>query len=265
MRYFIFLLLSCLSVFTQAESGKKFLSLDLCQDWMLAYFGDESSVVALSPIHTKYPSHLIDLQEKSWPSHNGSLEQIVSLAPSAILVGEYNALNLRQRLGQLGFNVVVFKHPNSLDAIETYQQEFLKALGLPVSNSIPKPERKWQERKERLLILGVNGIGTGKNTLEDELLTYAGWKNYLTEPGLVTLSLEKLVQDPPDAILFSAPQSRALANHFAEHPVLKKIVVETNWINSDYWRWMCPGPWTWDLIDSLANIAITPSQRVQHD
>lgn len=240
----------------RAEQPQRFLSLDLCQDWMLAYFSTPSAVIGLSPLHRVYPSDLINLPQGHWPSHKGSLEQIVSLAPSTIFVGQYNALQLRSRLIQLGFQVTVFDHPTSLDTIETYQQDFLQALGLPLSRLVPKPEKKFPSRNQRLLILGVNAIGTGKGTLEDELLTYAGWDNYITESGFITLSLEALILDPPDAILFSAPDSRALANQFSQHPVLKKVVVENNWIESDYWRWMCPGPWTWELIESLANIKL---------
>ena len=239
-----------------AEQPHRILSLDLCQDWMLAYFSTPSQVTGLSPFHRAYPSDLIDLAQVSWPFHEGSLEKIVSLAPSTIFVGQYNALQLRNRLIQLGFSVTVFNHPTSLDEIETYQKDFLHALGLPAYHFIPKPEKKFPPRHQRLLILGVNAIGTGKETLEDELLTYAGWDNYITEPGFITLSLESLVMDPPEAILFSAPESRALANQFMQHPVLKKIVVEQNWIESDYWRWMCPGPWTWDLIESLGNMRL---------
>ena len=69
--------------------------------------------------------------------------------------------------------------------------------------------------------------------------------------GYVQLDLERMAAHPPDAVLWAAPSSRALANRFAEHPVLKRVIPPSRWLTTDYWRWQCPGPWTWDLIRQL--------------
>jgi iron complex transport system substrate-binding protein len=29
---------------------------------------------------------------------------------------------------------------------------------------------------------------------------------------------------------------------------------ERQWLSTDYWRWQCPGPWTWGLIDQLRKL-----------
>ena len=100
-------------------------------------------------------------------------------------------------------------------------------------------------------MLGANGIGTGTATLEHEILSRAGWRNYLSAPGYQRLDLEQIVLDPPDAILWAAPEHRALANQFAEHAALRQSIPATRWLATDYWRWQCPGPWTWELIGQL--------------
>jgi iron complex transport system substrate-binding protein len=245
-------------------SHEKVLSLDLCVDWMLAFYADEKQVSALSPIHPKYPSPLLtqNTSAKHWATHDGSIEGIFKIAPHKVLVSQYNAWVLRNRLMQLGVNVIVFEHPESLDAIETYQQNFLREIGKPETLYVPKPPQKAARTDAaRLLVLEANGIGAGINTFEDSVLKYAGWNNYLTEQGHITLDLEKLILDPPEAILFSAPMSKALANQFSEHPALHKVIDAARWIESDYWRWMCPGPWTWDLIEQLHSIQLPPIDR----
>ena len=114
------------------------------------------------------------------------------------------------------------------------------------------PQRSSQAKAKRLLLLGSNGIGTGRDTFEHQIIEQAGWRNYLEASGHVALDLEQIAADPPDAILFAAAEHQALANRFAEHPVLRRSVPPTGWLTTDYWRWQCPGPWTWDLIKQLS-------------
>lgn len=228
---------------------QRILSLDLCLDWLVAHHADRQAVVALSPLHKRYPIDWIDAE---WPWHDGSLERIYALQPDVVLVGQYAAVMLRQRLQTLGVQVNVLPLPLTLQQVVEYEKQFLRYLQLPDTHAseVPAPLPR-PARAQRLLLLGSNGIGTGTGTLEDEILEHAGWTNYLTEPGYQRLDLEQIVSDPPDAILWAAPEHRALANQFAEHPALANAVPTERWLSTDYWRWQCPGPWTWDLIGQL--------------
>ena len=82
--------------------------------------------------------------------------------------------------------------------------------------------------------------------------TWIGWDNYVEQAGYVTLALEQLIADPPDAILWSAQTSPSLSGQFARHPLLRELLAESGRGHRDYWRWQCPGPWTLDLIQELA-------------
>ncbi|KGK43116.1 ABC transporter substrate-binding protein [Nitrincola sp. A-D6] len=234
-----------------AESSfpQRILSLDLCMDWILAYHVDRSRIAGLSPLHKRYP---LPLKLNDWPAHDGSLEQIYQLQPDLILVGEYNALLLRNRLQTLHLPVAVVSLPQSLEQIEDYERSILQLTGLPANLATPAPDEQLHDLPTpRLLLLGANGIGTGPGTFEDQILRQAGWSNYLTDQGYVSLDLEQLVSDPPDALLWAAPDSPSLANRFAEHPALAGRIPEQRWLMTDYWRWQCPGPWTWGLIEQL--------------
>jgi len=227
----------------------KILSLDLCSDWLLAKYADRSRVVALSPLLKQYPVEWIGSE---WPIHNGSLEQILQLKPDLVLSGEYNALLLRQRLIALDVRVEVLKLPRTLPEVVEYEQRFLSLIGLPASQaSQPPPVNQLSEQPARLLLLGANGVGTGQQTFEHDVIQRAGWSNYLESDGYSALDLEQLVSDPPDAVMWSAPKSPALANQFAKHPALRHAIPEKQWLNSSYWHWQCPGPWTRQLIDQL--------------
>ena len=233
---------------------ERIISLDLCVDWLLTYYADSSQVQALSPLQQRFP---LPVNNHTWPVHDGSLEQIVSLHPDLVLVGEFNALMLRSRLQRLGYQVEVLPLPRSLKEVQAYLDSFLSLIDVP--DALSGKGRSWLVLEEpvagpRLLLLGANGVGTGQQTFEDQILTQAGWQNYVTAIGYVRMDLEQLAMDPPDAILWSAPESAALANQFAQHPVLSLQIPESAWLTTDYWRWQCPGPWTYELIEQLTSL-----------
>lgn len=231
------------------EPLKRVVSLDLCTDWMLTTHAERSKVAALSPLSRRYPAPWLDT---GWPAHDGSLEQILQLKPDLVITGEYNALLLRSRLQALGVRVEILSLPKNLEEITAYEKRLLELLGLPSSRaSVPTSVADTPARHKRLLLLGPNGIGTGQKSFENDILERAGWTNYLHEEGQIRLDLEKIMLDPPDAVLWSASTGNALANQFAQHPVLKRAVPRERWLATDYWRWQCPGPWTWDLIRQL--------------
>jgi len=257
----IFILLLALSIQSQAakvEASKpieKILSLDLCTDWMLATYADPSQVLALSPLLDQYP---VDWMKKEWPSHDGSLEQILELNPDLVITGEYNALMLRRRLQELGIRVEILSLPKNFSEVDLYEQRLLSLIGKPLTlNKTDKllqassNRQSYSKSKPKLLLLGPNGIGTGRGTFEDDLLQHTGWNNYLTSEGYSNLDLEQIVTHPPDAILWSTSDSAALANLFAKHPVLRQVISKDRWLSTDDWRWHCPGPWSKKLIKQL--------------
>jgi len=254
---------------TRPASPRRVISLDLCTDEMLAYYGArvpalKSKIAALSPLSRQTRAGQgSGVDFTGWPAHDGSLEQVLQYRPNLVLSGPYNALLLRQRLAQLGaqsgtqsgVRVEVLPLPQRLDDIVPYEQRLLALLGLPAALAdVPVPSAvSMTSHAPRLLLLGANGIGTGTGTLEGDILARAGWRNYVQAPGYVSLDLERIATDPPDAVLWVAPVSPALANRFAEHPVMKHAVPASHWLVSQAWRWQCPGPWSWDLVRELTN------------
>lgn len=249
LRVLLVLVVCASSMSAAVAVPRRIVSLDLCTDWMLARYADRAQVRALSPLHRQYPVSWID---PHWPVHDGSLEQVVALQPDLVIAGQYNAPMLRSRLIALGVRVAVLPLPQSLADIQAYEVQVLALLGKPASlASTEPPARASVAPRPRLLLLGPNGVGTGRGTMEHDILTRAGWDNDVQAQGYVPLDLEHIASHPPDAVLWAAPSSRALANRFAEHPVLRRAVPPSRWLTTDYWRWQCPGPWTWDLIRQL--------------
>lgn len=232
-----------------AAAAQRILSLDLCMDWALAHYAPPARVAALSPLHRRY---VVPWLGDGWPTHDGSLEQVAARRPELILTGQFSAVLLRERLRTLGFRVEVLPLPTTLAGVVDYERHLLALLDLDPDRASPLPPPVTPAPDApRLLLLGANGIGTGRGTFEHQILEQAGWRNYLEAPGYVALDLERIAADPPDAVLFAAPAHRALANRFAEHRLLRRAIPAEGWLSTDYWRWQCPGPWTWDLIRQL--------------
>ena len=236
----------------------RIVSLDLCTDWMLIRYGLPGQAAVYSPLLYRYAT---DWTPPGLPTHDGRLETLLRLGPARILAGQYNARMLRERLQQLGRQVTVLPLPQSLEQLEDYLRRFERAAGWPEGRAARGREGRADDSKAReqgprprLLLLGANGIATGKNTLEDEMIRRAGWRNWLDRPGFVTLDIEAVLQDPPDAILWSQPYSPALANRFARMPPIRRLLERQPPFPAPDgdWRWHCPGPWTFDLIDDLA-------------
>ncbi|MCP4470387.1 MAG: ABC transporter substrate-binding protein [Gammaproteobacteria bacterium] len=232
------------------HAARDIVSLDLCSDWMLLKFADPSQVRAYSPLLYKYQA---DWVPDGLPVHDGSLEHILQLDAGLLISGEYNAILLRKRLQQLGGNVEVLSLPTTLDGIHRYQAEFLELIDASPNSAAADWDRTYAPRHESLLLLGPNGIGTGADTLENDLLRKAGWDNYIEASGYVSLRMERIVADPPDAIYSSAPLSNSLANLFVRHPAIRSLMPENEAPRGEDWRWECPGPWSLELIQELAS------------
>ncbi|MCP4766430.1 MAG: ABC transporter substrate-binding protein [Gammaproteobacteria bacterium] len=241
--------LALLAAGARADAARGIVSLDLCTDWMLLKFADPSQVRAYSPLLYRYQA---DWVPDGLPVHDGSIEHILQLDAGLLISGEYNAILLRKRLQQLGKQVAVLSLPNTLDGIRRYQDEFFELIDATPDTGAIDWSRTYAPRHESLLLLGANGIGTGANTLENDLLRKAGWDNYIEASGYVSLRMERIVANPPDAIYSSAPLSNSLSNLFIRHPAIQSLMAEGGAAHGEDWRWQCPGPWSLELIQELS-------------
>lgn len=234
---------------SRQEVPQRIVSLDLCSDWMLLNYAPRTQVAALSPMRGTW--RVADPWPHDWPTHDGSLERILSLKPDLVLVGPYNAALLRARLKELGVRVAVLPLPQRLDEIADYEKQFLALIGQPTARAAAPTNETAAAKRKRLLFLDSNGVGLGANTLEDDVMRRAGWNNYVRHDGFENLDIEKLLGDPPDAVLWSSPSKPAIAERFAEQPALRRAIPPARWLKTDTWRWQCPGPWTFDLVRQL--------------
>lgn len=234
---------------TASEPPQRVVSLDLCTDWLISQYADPTQVVGYSALsaHSGGPEG-----RTLMPLHDGHLESIIALKPDLVLVGQYNAWALRSRLKQLGLPVEILPLPTTLIEVDQQMQLVAKKLGHYERYvdylSSTKPI---EPHGETMLILGANGIATGIQTFENQLIEYAGWTNYITRPGYTEIDLEKVIAHPPSRLMTSSPDSAALANQIMENPIWYKVLNKKDIASTQYWAWQCPGPWTFQLVEQL--------------
>lgn len=247
----ITILLCNLLVAPSVFSTNRIVSLDLCTDWMLIQYAKPRQDIIYSPLLYQNPPRWVP---QGLVVHDGSLENILQLKPDTVLTGEFNAFTLRKRLQQLNVPVVVLPMPQSLSEILQYSASFASAVDSNprLTNRAALPE--FEHKQQTLLLIGANGIGTGRGTLEHEVIVASGLNNYLTDDGFISLDLENLVTDSPNHLLLTGQyrNSTSLANLFTQHPVIKPLINKQSELNLQSWRWQCPGPWTLKLVELLA-------------
>ena len=240
------LLLSSLVI--ASDRPQRVVSLDLCSDWLLAHYAAPEQIIALSPLSASYVG---PIDTSVYAVHDGSLEHVISLSPDLIVVGQYNAWLLRERLATLGYPVKILPLPQTLDAIDEQNRTLLDWVAPGETNQTVPLEHSPSMKNLTLLKLGSNGIATGINTFEDQLLRQAGFDNYARHDGYRAVDLEQIAANPPQRLLIAAPQSPALANQVFNHPIWQQLLHRDAIYTSDDWRWQCPGPWTFELIEEL--------------
>ena len=244
----LMMLLLTLSFNLFASSARQtIVSLDLCTDWILSWYATPRHAITYSPMIKRYPP---PWQETQLHTHNLTLESILLMEPDHIMVGQYNLRELRQRLEKLGLNITVSSLASTLQEVQQMLLPITNILALP-AQQIPSPIKVQSHSNRRALLLGGNGIAIGSNTLQDDIITTAGWDNYITTPGYSVINLEEVINDPPDILIVSRQNTPALANDILINPLWNKIINKNNIHTMDSWQWQCPGPWSFKLVEQL--------------
>ena len=215
---FRWLLISLSLVVMPAKGAERWVSLNQCVDQLLMRWAPQqlNGVTYLSRTATE------------WPSHNGSLESILSLRPDRVIATEFTDPRLVERLQQYT-KVTVLPQPQTWQDYQQWLQQ-LAELGLQAQvDQHAKQTRNALARlatePQQVVLVMPNQWSWGENTWADTLINQLAWQNQSAElgQGLVALDLEQLIQWQPDTVVLEgfSEQSFALANSWQQHPLLR--------------------------------------------
>ncbi|MET0089062.1 MAG: ABC transporter substrate-binding protein [Candidatus Thiodiazotropha sp.] len=248
-----------------AAPPQRVVSLNLCSDQLLLMLADREQVARVSHLATDPHNSYMAAQAQGISSHRARLEEIIAAQPDLILTTPYTSPRLRHSLEQLGYPLYTLKlglQPEQIvedirglaDRLEqssrgeTLIQEFLRRIAAPPeSTNTPPPSA---------LFLQPRGYTSGRDTLQDQALRLAGWRNRAAEMGLegyVQADLEQLIAWQPDALVTSpyAAARDSRAERLLSHPALKRLFGAQPLYRVPYKDWICPGPMLADAVKQL--------------
>lgn len=239
----------------------RILSLNPCTDAILAEVADRAQIVALSSYSRNPSESSMDVAlAQSLPATNGTVEEVLALAPDIILSGNLTPPAQRAAFARLGLPLVEHAIPHTVDDSRATIRRVAALAGhvdrgealiarinaalakaAPPAGQLPVPALVWQG----------GGMVPGPNTLIADLLAHTGFTSFSAARGLgqsQILPLERVLADPPAVILAAGHdgQDRLLA-----HPVLAGLPATQRFAFDPALEW-CGGP---TIIRAAARLA----------
>ncbi len=258
-------LLSVMHGSTAGAAPARIVSINLCTDQLLLMLAQPDQIASISHLALEPHSSYMASQAAGFYVNHINTEELLMLQPDLILASSFSDRSVVSLLQRLGYQVALFKTPESLEDIRTN----IGRMGKLVGNS-PKAELLIQEMDRRIetvqakkrgprpkaLFYQPRGYTSGRGTLQDLALKLAGWRNLSAELGIIgygSIDLERVILAEPDRIFTSsyAPGTRSLAQHRLQHPALLRITDGERPQEIAYKYWICGGPMIAEAIEQL--------------
>jgi len=246
---------------------QRIVSIGLCTDQLLLMMAQRSQIASLTgsatDLQMSYMAHAVG----DIPLNNASVEEIIPYQPDLIVGSHFAARDSTRFLRQLGYEVRLAALPTTVEEIYTLLTRFGEWTGnqARAANIIAKMKREIGEIQARyahrpvrtMIIYSPNGYTIGANTLENDVLKYAGFRNLSAEMGISgfkKISLEKVIEAKPDFLQLDNHiiNRNSLASSYLGHPVLNKIVDNKERLFIPSRLRACAGPMVTEAIDFMA-------------
>jgi iron complex transport system substrate-binding protein len=220
----------------QLSPAKRIVSINLCLDALLIKLVEPERVASLYYLSANPQFSSVAEAAKKYHLNHGLAEDIVPSNPDLVLAGEYTSPELKTLLKQLGLRVEILALPRNLDDISTHIRRFGALVDRPVQADAMAQALEQQlaqldaAQKATTPIPGFwyssNGVVVGGDTVENELMTRAGFHNLALDKHIVgfkQIDLEDLILAQPKVLIVEASdvQAFSLAQEYVQHPALR--------------------------------------------
>lgn len=247
------------------EPPRRIVSMNLCTDQLLLALAPRERITALSPLSRDPRLSFLEEQARGIPQNSGRGETVVLGEADLVLAGPFEGRARRDLLRRFGFEVMVLGLWTSLD--QGRDQVRALAARLDVSAAGEDLVARIDAARDRargivttprsILVLQRRGYTPGSTSYLDGLLREMGLVPHaaaLGLPGGGTVSLERLVANPPDYVLMADGDGRAedQGSALLAHPALAKVLPAERRLALPDRLTICGGPSTPFAIDALA-------------
>lgn len=258
------LAIAALAAGSAAAAPARVVSMNVCTDQMALLVAAPGQLVSVSWLARDPATSALAADFGEVPANRGQAEEIFLLRPDLVLAGQYAGREAVALLRRLGVEVAEFAPETSLQDVRDNLRRMGALLGrAPQAEAVvarfdarlaevPSPGAG----RPRALTYAANSYTTGAGTLQDAVLTAAGYDNLaagLGITGLAPLPLEALVMAHPDLIVEGTRyRPPSLAEALLDHPALAAVRADSlGTVVSDA-DWVCGGPFTAEAVVRLA-------------
>ena len=247
-----------------AEPPRRIVSLNKCTDQLLLALVAPERIASVSPIGSDELSFLAE-GLKALPSNSGRGESVLLTDADLVLTGPFESHVRRDMLRAQGFAVMVVGLWRTLADGREQIRALSRRLGVEERGEalIAGIDRALAEARDAaparrsVLVLQRRGYTPGDTGILDELLRHIGLVPHTERLGLAgggTVSLERLVADPPDYLLMAESDRGAIDQGSALlwHPALREAVPAERRLYLPDRLTICGGPATPHAIRALA-------------
>lgn len=246
---------------------QRIVSIGLCTDQLLLQMAQRSQIASLTnwAVNAEM-SYMVDAVGDI-PLNRASVEEIIPFRPDLVVGSSFAAWDTTRFLRQLGYSVKLINPPTNIDEIYSMLVEFGEWTGnqavatemiATMRRQINEIQLRYADRPEKTMIIySPNGYTIGANTLENDIMKFAGFRNLAAEMGISgfqKISLEKLVAAKPDFLQLDnrLTNSVSLAAAYTSHPVLDKVIDHKEPVFIPTRLRICAGPMITQAIEQMA-------------
>lgn len=248
----------------QGRGALHVVSLNLCTDQLLILLANPEQVAGLTPLSRDCSNAVLCEQAGNFPVIRPSAENLLARKPDLVLGESFTAETTLLAARSVGADVETFSPVNSLSEIPQQIGRMAGLLGVPERGEALI--RAFNDRLSRLsvttgdsapvaAIYTANGYITGRDSLPDDVLRHAGFRNFMSLDGngyTRAIPLEILIARHPDLLILDSSDSGvSLARSMLDNPALQRAFSGPHRLVMPASRWLCGLPQTLDALDAL--------------
>ena len=246
---------------------QRIVSISMCADQLLLMLAERSQIASLSSFATNPNMSYMADSVGDIPLNNTSVEEVIPYQPDLVVGSEFAAWDTTRFLRQLGYKVKLLATPTTIEEIYTLLRDFGEWTGnrdraskliVEMKQAVNEIQLANTDKpRKSVIIYSPNGYTIGANTLENEILKLAGFRNLAAEMGIEgfqKISLERLIAARPDVLHIDNHvfNRDSLASAYIGHPVLDSAIIEKDQIFIPARLRICAGPMVTEAIEYMA-------------
>ncbi len=244
-----------------AHAAPRVFSLDQCADQFVVALAPRDAIVGVSPRVLDADSYM-RAQAVGLPRRRASSEAILATRPQVVVREWGGDDRLTRLLTRQGVSVVQIDEAQGFDGVRANVRKVAAALNQPgkgealiarMDGQIARARGAWGGRGATYLTPA--GFTAGRGTLIDAVLTAAGLRNLAPAPGYSEIALERLVADPPPALVLGFYDAYGVAAQQwgpGRHAAMQKIARERAIASLPASLLGCSGWFVGDAVEDLA-------------